>query len=63
MAEFWQRGCLLPLHTAYGGKPTPDGTRLGESRVACDCDPALHRDLLLARSELSRMLMNQPRLR
>lgn len=37
----------------YVGKQAPSDTRLGELRVACDCDPAFHRELLSARGELS----------
>ena len=38
---------------AYVGKQAPNDTSLGEHRVACDCDPAFHRELLPARGELS----------
>ena len=38
---------------SFVGKQAPDNTSLGELRVACDCDPAFHRELLPARGELS----------
>lgn len=42
----------LPLKTYVGAQP-PNDTSLGERRVACNCDPAFHREVLPARSELS----------
>ena len=38
---------------SHVGEQAPDNTSLGELRVACDCDPAFHRELLPARGELS----------
>lgn len=38
---------------AHTGKQAPDDTSLAETRVACDCDPAFHRELVSARSELT----------
>lgn len=34
---------------SYVGKQAPNDTNLGEGRVACDCDPAFHRELLPVR--------------
>lgn len=38
---------------AYVGKQAPDNTRLAEMSVACNCDPAFHRELPPARGGLS----------
>ena len=38
---------------SYAGKQPPNDTSLGERRVACDCDPAFHRELMSARGSLA----------
>jgi hypothetical protein len=37
----------------YIGKQAPNDTSLEDLRVACECDPAFHRELLSARGQLS----------
>lgn len=42
-----------PSFQACAGRQAPNDTSLGERCVACNCDPAFHRDLLSARGGLS----------